>query len=82
MVPRMWLTPRGRARAELSQARIRFHPIHPRAKLLQRQAWAAARLPHIAEADANLRFGYLLNFGEARLKTGIKRLINGKKNAP
>jgi hypothetical protein len=24
----MWLTPRGRARAELSQARIRFHPIH------------------------------------------------------
>jgi iron complex transport system substrate-binding protein len=26
---------------------------------------------------ANLRFGYLLNFGEARLKTGMKRLING-----
>ena len=26
---------------------------------------------------ANLRFGYLLNFGEAGLKTGIKRLING-----
>ena len=26
---------------------------------------------------ANLRLGYLLNFGEARLKTGIKRLING-----
>ena len=25
---------------------------------------------------ANLRLGYLLNFGEARLKTGIKRLIN------
>jgi len=26
---------------------------------------------------SNLRLGYLLNFGEARLKTGIKRLING-----
>ena len=26
---------------------------------------------------ANLRFGYLLNFGEAGLKTGVKRLING-----
>ena len=26
---------------------------------------------------ANLRFGYLLNFGEAGLRTGIKRLING-----
>jgi GxxExxY protein len=26
---------------------------------------------------ANLRLGYLLNFGEAQLKTGIKRLING-----
>ena len=26
---------------------------------------------------ANLRLGYLLNFGEARLKAGIKRLING-----
>ena len=26
---------------------------------------------------ANLRLGYLLNFGEARFKTGIKRLING-----
>ena len=26
---------------------------------------------------ANLHLGYLLNFGEARLKTGIKRLING-----
>jgi GxxExxY protein len=26
---------------------------------------------------ANLRLGYLPNFGEARLKTGIKRLING-----
>jgi GxxExxY protein len=26
---------------------------------------------------ANLRLGYLLNFGEAQFKTGIKRLING-----
>jgi iron complex transport system substrate-binding protein len=26
---------------------------------------------------ANLRLGYLLNFGEAQLKTGIRRLING-----
>jgi GxxExxY protein len=26
---------------------------------------------------ANLRLGYLPNFGEPRLKTGIKRLING-----
>jgi GxxExxY protein len=26
---------------------------------------------------AHLRLGYLLNFGEAQLKTGIKRLING-----
>jgi GxxExxY protein len=26
---------------------------------------------------ADLRLGYLLNFGEAQLKTGIKRLING-----
>ena len=26
---------------------------------------------------ANLRLGYLLNFGEAQLKTGIKRLVNG-----
>jgi GxxExxY protein len=26
---------------------------------------------------ANLRLGYLLNFGEVQFKTGIKRLING-----
>ena len=26
---------------------------------------------------ANLGLGYLLNFGEAQLKTGIRRLING-----
>jgi hypothetical protein len=26
---------------------------------------------------ANLRIGYLLNFGEAQLKNGVKRLING-----
>jgi GxxExxY protein len=26
---------------------------------------------------ANLRLDYLLNFGEAQLKTGIKRLVNG-----
>ena len=26
---------------------------------------------------ANLRLGYLLNFGDAQFKTGIKRLING-----
>jgi GxxExxY protein len=26
---------------------------------------------------AKLRIGYLINFGEAHLKTGIKRLING-----
>ena len=26
---------------------------------------------------ANLRLGYVLNFGEAQLKTGIKRSING-----
>ena len=26
---------------------------------------------------ANLRLGYLLNFGEAQLKTGIKSLVNG-----
>ena len=26
---------------------------------------------------ANLRLGYLLNFGAAEFKTGIKRLING-----
>ena len=26
---------------------------------------------------ANLRLGYLVNFGEAQLKTGIKRLVNG-----
>jgi hypothetical protein len=25
----------------------------------------------------NLRLGYVLNFGEVQLKTGIKRLING-----
>src|SRR5271165_4113103 len=26
---------------------------------------------------ANLRLGYLLNFGEAHFKTGIKRFVNG-----
>jgi hypothetical protein len=29
----------------------------------------------------NLRLGYLLNFGQARFRTGIKRLINGKKKS-